>query len=109
MARDASGTGRSNRVALVDGRKAQAARNDTAILDAARAVYAADPDAPIASVASRAGVGISALYRRYPSKEELLRKLCADGLAGYIAAAQAAVASLANGEDPGQVFETFMR
>ena len=81
----------------LSGRRAQAARNDTLILEAARAVYAADPDAPIASVATRAGVGISALYRRYPSKQELLRKLCGDGLKEYIAAAEAALADDAPG------------
>ena len=89
----------------MDGRKAQAARNDTAILEAARAVYAADPDAPIAAVAARAGVGISALYRRYPSKEELLRKLCGDGLKEYIAAAEAA---LADDGDAWKVFRRYM-
>jgi AcrR family transcriptional regulator len=87
----------------MNGRKAQAARNDTAILEAAHAVYAADPDAPIASVAARAGVGISALYRRYPSKEELLRKLCGDGLKEYIAAAEDALA------DDGDAFKVFRR
>ncbi len=50
--------------APLSGRKAQAARNDTLILAAARAVFTADPSAPIAAVAERAGVGISALYRR---------------------------------------------
>ena len=89
----------------MDGRKAQAARNDTAILEAARAVYAADPDAPIAAVATRAGVGISALYRRYSSKEELLRKLCGDGLKEYIAAAEAA---LADDGDAWKVFRRYM-
>ncbi len=89
----------------MDGRRAQAARNDTAILDAARAVYAADPDAPIAAVAARAGVGISALYRRYPSKEELLRKLCGDGLRESIAAAEAA---LADDGDAWKVFRRYM-
>jgi AcrR family transcriptional regulator len=87
----------------MNGRKAQAARNDTSILEAARAVYAADPDAPIASVAARAGVGISALYRRYPSKEALLRTLCSDGLKEYIAAAEAALA------DDGDAFKVFRR
>jgi len=87
----------------MNGRKAQAARNDTAILEAARAVYAADPGAPIATVAARAGVGISALYRRYPSKEELLRKLCGDGLKEYIAAAEDALA------DDGDAFKVFRR
>lgn len=87
----------------MDGREARTARNDTAILEAARAVYAADPDAPIATVAARAGVGISALYRRYASKEELLRKLCGDGLREYIAAAEAALA------DDGDAFKVFRR
>jgi len=66
------------------GRRAEAARNDGRILAAARAVFLADPSAPIADVAKEAGVGISALYRRYPSKEELLRELARDGLARYI-------------------------
>ena len=93
----------------LSGRRAQAARNDEAILAAARAVYLDNPDAPISAVAERAGVGISALYRRFPSKEELLRKLCGDGLAAYIDAAQAALASLDQGGDAFAAFATFMR
>ena len=81
--------------APLSGRRAQAARNDVRILEAARAVFVADPNAPIAAVAERAGVGISALYRRYENKEDLLRRLCADGLERYVAAAEAALA------DPG--------
>lgn len=65
-------------------------RNDAVILEAAREVFLADPKAPIAAVAERAGVGISALYRRYAGKDELLRRLCHDGLRRYIAEAQAA-------------------
>jgi AcrR family transcriptional regulator len=90
----------------MSGRRAEAARNDELILEAAREVFVADPQAPIAAVAERAGVGISALYRRYPSKEELLRRLCADGLARYIEAVQAAV------DDPGDPWSalaTFMQ
>jgi AcrR family transcriptional regulator len=93
----------------LSGRKAQAARNDEVILEAARAVFLDDPGAPIAAVAERAGVGISALYRRYPSKEDLLRKLCTDGLAAYIAAAQAAVDDLDAGGDAWPAFAGFMR
>ncbi|MFC9896885.1 TetR family transcriptional regulator [Nocardia sp. NPDC127579] len=74
------------------GRKAQAARNDGLILAAARTVFLADASAPIAAVATAAGVGISALYRRYPSKEALLRKLCYDGLQRYNIEADAALA-----------------
>lgn len=90
----------------LDGRKAQAAQNDALILDAARAVFIADPNAPIAAVAERAGVGISALYRRYPSKEELLRRLCGEGLARYIVAAEAA---LADEGEAWPAFSGFMR
>src|SRR3954451_1775389 len=87
------------------GRRAQAARNDDRIIEAARQVFIANPSAPIAEVAKRAGVGISALYRRYPSKEDLLRELCADGLRRYISAAESAAA--AEG-DPDEAFARFM-
>jgi AcrR family transcriptional regulator len=90
----------------LSGRRAQAARNDERILQAAREVFVANPEAPIADVAKRAGVGISALYRRYPSKQDLLRKLCADGLQRYIEAVQAAVD---DDGDPWQTFARFMR
>jgi AcrR family transcriptional regulator len=76
----------------LSGRRGQAARNDTVILDAAREVFLADAKAPIAAVASRAGVGISALYRRWPGKEDLLRQLCHDGLRRFIAEAETAEA-----------------
>jgi AcrR family transcriptional regulator len=89
-----------------DGRRAQAASNDRLILEAARAVFVADPDAPISAVAQRAGVGISALYRRYASKEELLHRLAADGLERYVAEAEAA---LADDGDPWTAFVEFMR
>ncbi|MFI6597486.1 TetR/AcrR family transcriptional regulator [Nonomuraea sp. NPDC050536] len=90
----------------MSGRKAQAARNDELILTAAREVFTADPGAPIAAVAERAGVGISALYRRYASKDALLQKLCGDGLKRYIACAEKA---LADHGDPWESFATFMR
>ncbi len=92
--------------APLSGRRAQAARNDELILAAARAVFVADPGAPIAAVAERAGVGISALYRRYGSKEDLLRRLCADGLDRYTAVAETA---LAHAGDPWDAFAGFMR
>ena len=78
------------RQAGLSGRRGQAARNDSVILEAARSVFLEDPKAPIAAVAERAGVGISALYRRYAGKEDLLRQLCHDGLRRFIAEAEAA-------------------
>ena len=76
----------------MDGRRAQAARNDDRILESARAVFLTDPGAPIAAVAAHAGVGISALYRRYASKEDLLRELARDGLTRFKADLELALA-----------------
>ncbi|MWA01983.1 TetR family transcriptional regulator [Actinomadura sp. LD22] len=90
----------------MSGRKAQAARNDELIREAARAVFTADPNAPIAAVAEHAGVGISALYRRYQSKEDLLQKLADDGMDRYLAEVEAA---LAEDGDPWEAFAAFMR
>jgi AcrR family transcriptional regulator len=89
----------------LSGRRAQAARNDQRILEAAREVFIADPDAPVAAVAKRAGVGMGALYRRYRSKQELLARLSGDGLRRYLAAAEAA---LADHGDPWAAFAGFM-
>jgi AcrR family transcriptional regulator len=88
------------------GRQAEAARNDQRILEAARAVFTADPNAPISAVAEHAGVGISALYRRYRSKEELLQQLSLDGLRRYIAEVEAA---LTDDGEPWEAFAAFMR
>jgi AcrR family transcriptional regulator len=92
--------------APLSGRRAQAARNDQIILDSARAVFLADPGAPITAVAKHAGVGISALYTRYGSKEELLRKLCTDGLRTFVAETEAA---LADDRDHWSAFASYMR
>jgi AcrR family transcriptional regulator len=90
----------------LSGRRAQAARNDQVILDAAREVFVADPTAPIGAVAERAGVGMSALYRRYGSKEELLARLAGEGMRRYLAEAEAA---LADEGDAWDAFVGFMR
>ena len=49
--------------------------------------------------------GISALYRRYASKEDLLREVARDGLQQYLDEAEAAVA---DERDPWTAFATFM-
>ena len=93
--------------APLSGRRAEAARNDQLIVDAAREVFVADPAAPIAAVAKRARVGIGAIYRRYASKEELLQRLAAEGLQQYIAAVEDALAQ--DDGDPWSSFTEFMR
>lgn len=53
--------------------RADAARNVERILRAAQDVYAElGPDAPVEAVARRAGVGERTLYRRFPTKADLV-------------------------------------
>src|SRR3954452_5744795 len=87
----------------LSGRRAQAAANDERILAAAREVFVADPGAPVAAVAARAGVGISALYRRYASRDDLVRVIVGDGLARYIDEVSHALEG-----DPWSSFAAFM-
>lgn len=54
--------------------RADAARNAERVLRAARDVYAElGPEAPTQAVARRAGVGERTLYRRFPTKADLVR------------------------------------
>lgn len=54
--------------------RADAARNAERILRAAREVYGeCGPEAPIEAIARRAGVGERTLYRRFPTKADLIR------------------------------------
>ena len=89
----------------LSGRRAQARRNDAGIREAARDVFTADPEAPMSAVAARAGVGIGALYRRYRSKEDLLREVARDGLRRYVEEAEAAAA---DERDAWTAFAAFM-
>lgn len=59
-------------------------------------MFLRDPTAPVAAVAHEAGVGISALYRRYASKAAMVASLCAEGLERYIVAAERSLSSVAD-------------
>lgn len=89
----------------LSGRRAEAARNDERIIEAARAVFLADPNAPISAVAERAGVGIAALYRRYTGKEDLIKRLYMENQDSLQAEIDAALA--ADG-DPWEIFCRFI-
>ncbi|GGO05561.1 TetR/AcrR family transcriptional regulator [Microbispora bryophytorum] len=75
------------------GLRADARRNLDRILVAARAVFAEHGiDAPMATVARRAGVGVATLYRRFPTRDALVRaafaqqmKTCARALTEALA------------------------
>lgn len=78
-------------------RQAEAERNDRALLEAAQEVLAVEgARAPVAAIASRAGVGIGSLYRRFRTKDELFQHLCAVALDGWIETAEEGLAF----EDP---------
>jgi AcrR family transcriptional regulator len=71
-----------------------AQRNRDLILVAARAAFAAEGlDAPVEDIARRAGVGMGTLYRRFPSKEDLIDAVLADALEQYAEAAESALAA----------------
>jgi AcrR family transcriptional regulator len=93
----------------MSGRQAEAARNDRRILDSARAVFVQDPGAPITAVAKHAGVGISALYTRFASKDDLLRRLCTDGMLVFNTRTELAIDQLNSGGDRWQVLTSYMR
>lgn len=64
-------------MSILRGRQAEAARNDEAVLIAARdAVALYGPGVSVAIIAELAGVGVGTLYRRHATKEALLQHLC---------------------------------
>lgn len=57
-----------------NGLRADARRNREHLLNAAREVFAEHGiDAPMATVARRAGVGVATLYRHFPTRDDLAR------------------------------------
>ena len=53
--------------------RADARRNEEAILETAKAVFASSGvDAPIREIAGKAGVGLGTLYRRFPTRADLV-------------------------------------
>jgi len=87
------------------GRHAEATRNDTAIVEAARELLLRDPEASMAAIAQAAGVGVGGLYRRYAGRDELLQRVCGDGLRRFVELAEQA---LADDRDAWSAFEAFL-
>jgi AcrR family transcriptional regulator len=106
---DGRAGGGRRRAGTLNGRQAEAARNDRRILESARAVFTADADAPITAVAKHAGVGISALYTRYGSKEELIRTLCTEAMQAIVRETELALEQVGSGRDHWLVLAGFMR
>lgn len=73
---DVNGTGKQEEP-VEDARerplRADARRNEDAVLEAAKEVFTTDGvDAPVREIAMRAGVGIGTLYRRFPKRSDLV-------------------------------------
>jgi AcrR family transcriptional regulator len=73
--------------------RVDAARNQRAIVDAAREVFAEQGlDAPLDVIARRAGTGNATLYRRFPTRCDLVAAVFADRMAEHVAAVEAGLA-----------------
>ncbi|MFD9129681.1 TetR/AcrR family transcriptional regulator [Kitasatospora sp. NPDC059571] len=69
--------------------RVDARRNLESVLRAARQVFGElGYDAPMEEVARRAGVGVGTVYRRFPSKEVLVRRIAAEEVAWLTAQAR---------------------
>jgi AcrR family transcriptional regulator len=73
--------------------RADAERNRARVVDAAREVFAEQGlDASTNEIARRAGVGVATLFRRFPTRDDLVAATFADKMAAYGAAIDAALA-----------------
>jgi AcrR family transcriptional regulator len=85
--------------------RADAERNRAALLDAAREVFAEQGlEAPLEEIALRAGVGIGTLYRRFPTRTQLVAAALFDKVTQYAEAAEQALAI----PDPWAGFVTYV-
>ncbi len=86
--------------------RADAERNRRRILDAARKVFAEHGlGVGVDAVARAAGVGVGTLYRRFPTKQDLLAAVIEDGVCRLADA----VDQIESEDDPWQAFEDTVR
>ena len=85
--------------------RADAERNRRRILDAAREVFAAHgAEAGVDEIARTAGVGVGTLYRRFPTKEELLGAVVRDRIDALIEHVERVIVA----DDPWDAFAAAM-
>src|SRR4051794_40617397 len=85
--------------------RADATRNREAIVKAARAVFAEQGvDAPLDEIAKRAGTGNATLYRRFPTRGDLIAAVFADRMTEHLHAVEAGLAD----EDPWRGFASYV-
>ena len=85
--------------------RADAARNRAAIVEAAREVFAEQGlEAPLDEIACRAGTGNATLYRRFPTRGDLVAAVFAERMAEHLDAVQAGLAD----PDPWRGFASYV-
>src|SRR3954470_21299886 len=85
--------------------RADAARNKEALVEAARAVFAElGLDAPLDEIAKRAGTGNATLYRRFPTRGDLVAAVFAERMAQHLAAVETGLAD----DDPWRGFASYI-
>ena len=86
--------------------RADAFRNRAAIVEAAGEMFAADGmDVPLDDIARRAGVGNATLYRRFPTRGDLVVAVFAERMAEHLGAVEAGLAD----PDPWNGFASYIR
>ncbi len=84
--------------------RADAARNRAAIVEAARAAFAEQGlAAPLDEIAKRAGTGNATLYRRFPTRAELIAAVFAGRMTEHVQAVEAGLAD----QDPWRGFASY--
>ena len=83
-------------------KRADARRNERALLDAAAAVFVASGGGPVREIATEAGVGMGTIYRHFPSRADLIVAVyrhqveaCAEAGPALLASSATAYAALA--------------
>ncbi len=86
--------------------RADAQRSLDALLEAAKAIFAASGvDAPVREIAARAGVGIATVYRHFPQRSDLIAAV----FRREVDACAAAAAVLAREHEPGEALARWLR
>ncbi|WP_250000045.1 TetR/AcrR family transcriptional regulator [Actinoplanes sp. M2I2] len=90
---------------MADRLRADAQRNRVALLAAAREVFGEHGlDASLDEIARRAGVGNATLYRRFPTRRDLIAEVFAGQMTGYVELAENALAE----PNPWAAFVTYL-
>ena len=86
--------------------RADAARNRAAIVEAARTVFAEQGvEAPLDEIARLAGTGNATLYRRFPTRGDLVEAVFAQRMAEHVEAVEAGLAD----DDPWRGIASYIR